>query len=68
MEQCQIVRYYGLHRVSHEHLVAEELDFVAADFHLVLDFREVEDAGEGERVVHVEVDVEERLLGHRIEG
>ena len=68
MKKGQEVRHYVVHAVRDEHLVAIELYLVLLNLEGVLDFREIEYSGEVERIVHVEVDVEERLLGHRIEG
>ena len=68
MEKGQEVRYDIVHVIGNEHLVAIELYLVLLYRHTVLDFREIEDTGEVERIVHIEVDMEERLLVTRIEG
>ena len=68
MKECKELRDNVLDRVCHEHLVAVELDLVALDLYVVLDLREVEDTCEVERIVHIEVDVEQRLLCHRVKG
>ena len=58
----------ALQLVGDKDLVAVELHAVFLEVELVLDFREIEDAGEVEGVVHVEVDLEHRVLEvHRIE-
>ncbi len=53
--------------VRDEHLVAVKLDVILLNCHPVLDLREVEDAGEVERIVHVQVNVEQRIFLHRVE-
>ena len=68
MKQGKEVGNDVVHMVGNEHLVAIELDFVLVYRHTLLDLREVEYAGEVERIVHIEVDVEHRVLLHRIEG
>ena len=68
MEQCKEVRNDIVDRIGHEHLVAVELDLVARDLDIVLDLREIEDTGKVERIIHVKMDMEERLLRHRIES
>ena len=68
MQQGQKVRHDVVHAVGDEHLVAVELNLVLADFHLILDLREIEDTRQVEGIVHVQVNVEERVLPHRIEG
>ena len=68
MEQRQELRNDGFHRVGHEHLVAVELNLVLADFQLVLDLGEVEDTGQVEGVVHVQVDIEHRVVEGGVEA
>ena len=67
MQQGQELRHDAFHCVGHEDLVAVELNLVALDFDVVLFLREVEDAGKVEGLVDVEVNPEERLVGHREE-
>ena len=50
-----------------EHLIAVELNLVALQFEIVLHAREIENAREMEREVHVEVNPEQRLVLHGIE-
>ena len=68
MKKSEEVRNDVLHRVGHEHLIAVELNLVAGHLNVVLDLREVEDTGEVERVVYIEVNVEQRLVSHRVES
>ena len=67
MKERKEVRNDIVNRVGHEHLVAIELDLVAGYLDIVLDLREIEDTGEVERIIHVQMDVEKRVLLHRIE-
>jgi len=67
VQQCQEVRDNAFHRVSHEYLVAVQLYLVFLNFEVVPDLREVEDPGQFERIIDVQVDVEERLLAHRVQ-
>ena len=68
VQQRQELRYDALDRVGDEDLIAIELYLVLLYFEVVPNLREVEDTGQIERVVDVEVDVEERIFGHRVEG
>ena len=67
VQKRQEVRDDVVHVVGDEHLVAVKLDVVLLDRHPVLDLREVEDSGEVERIVHVQMDVEQRVFLHRVE-
>ena len=67
VEQGEEVRHDVLHLVGDEDLVAIELNLVAVDVNVVLDTREIEHAGQVEGIVHVEVNPEERLVGHGVE-
>ena len=68
MEQSKELRYDVLDRVCHKHLVAVQLDLVARYLYVVLDLREIQDTCQVERIVHIEVDMEQRLVSHRIES
>ena len=67
MEQCEEVRNDIVDGISHEHLVAVKLDLVSRYLHIVLDLREIEDTGKVERIVHIQVNMEKRLVRHRIQ-
>ena len=67
MKQSKEVRNDVFHRVSHEHLVAVELNLVARYLDVVLDLREIEDTCEVERIIHIEMDMEQRFVCHRVE-
>ena len=68
MEQRHELGHYILDRIGDEHLVAVELDLVLGDLQLVLDLREIEDSGEVERIIHIQVDIEQRIVERRIEA
>ena len=67
VQQRQEVGHDALHRVGHEHLVAEELNLVPLQVDAVLHAGEVEDARQVEGVVDVQVNPEQRLVAHRVE-
>ena len=67
MQESQEVRDDVVDRIRHKHLVAVKLDLVPGYLHLVLDLREIEDTRQMERIVHIKMDVEQRLVLHRIE-
>ena len=68
VQQRQEVRHDVLDVVGDEHLVAVEVNLVALQVHLLLQLREVQDARQVEGEVHVEVNLEQRLLEvHRVE-
>ena len=67
VEQGKEVRDNVLHAVGDEHLVAEELDLVAVNVDVALDFREVEHTGEVEGVVDIQMNPEEGIVLHGIE-
>ena len=68
MQQGQELRYDTLHLISDEHLVAIQLDLVALQVDVRLDAWEVEDTREVERIIHIQVDPEHRLIAHGVEG
>ena len=68
MKQCQEVRDNVIHVVGHEHLVAIELNLVLLDRHSLLDLREIKDTRQMEREVHIQMNIEQRLLISRIQG
>ena len=67
MEECKELRNDALHLVCYEHLVAVELYLVALQLNVRLDAGEVEYTSKVERIVHVKVYPEQRLVLHRIE-
>ena len=64
VEQRQELGDDALDVVGDEDLVAVELDLVALELDVGLDAREVEDAGEREGVIDVEVDPEQGIVVH----
>ncbi len=68
MEQGEELRHDALHLVGDEHLVAVELYLVALQVDVRLYLGEIQDAREVERIVHVEVNPEERFVLHGIES
>ena len=68
MQQCEELRHDAFHLVGNEHLVAVELYLVALHVDVVLDAWEVEDTCQIEWEVHVEVNPEEGLVLHGVEG
>ena len=67
MEQRQEVRNDVVDMVSNEHLVTIELDLVPLDGHPVIDLREIQDTCQVERIVHVQMDIEKRILVCRVQ-
>ena len=62
MKQGQIFGNDIVNLVGDEHLIAVELDLLAVDVHVVLDLWEVEYSRQMERIIDVEVYVEQRLV------
>ena len=62
LKQHHEVRHNAFHAVGYEHLVAIELDAVFANVEVVLDFWEVENTGEGEREVNIQVNPKQRVF------
>ena len=50
--------------ISNKNLIAIELDLVALQVKIVLDFGEVEDTCQIEGIIHVEMNPEQRLVRH----
>ena len=68
VQQRQVFRDDVLHFVGDVDLVAVELDLIAVHVEVRLDLREIQDTREVERIVHIEVDMEEGFVElHRIE-
>ena len=68
MEKSKEIRDNIVNAVSDEHLVAIKLDLVAGYVHPVLDLGKIEDTCEMERIVHIEMYIEQRILSHRVQG
>ena len=68
VKQRHEVRDDVVHVVRHKHLVAVQGNLVPVDSDALLDLREIQDTGQIEGIVHVQMDVEQRLLVHRIQG
>ena len=68
MEEREELRHDAFHLVGDEHLVAVELNLVLLQVDVRLDAREVEDTREVEGVVDVQVNPEQRLVLHGVEG
>ena len=62
VQQGQVLGHDILHLVGDKDLIAIELYLIAMDVEVVLDAREIEYTGQVERIVDIEVDVEERLV------
>ena len=67
MQQCQKVGHNAFDRIGYKHLIAIELDFVALQVDVVFDAREVQNAGQIERIIDIQMNVEQRLFAIRIE-
>ena len=67
VQQGQELRHDPFDRIGHEHLIRIELYFVLLNLEIVPYLREIKDTGQVERIVDVQVNVEQRILGHRIE-
>ena len=67
MQECQEVGHNVFHRISDKHLVAIELNLIAMDFDVVFNLWEIQNTREIERIVHIEVNPEERFILHGIE-
>ena len=67
MQQRQKVRNDSLDRVGDKHLVAVKLDLVLLHLQIILDPGKVKDPRQIERIIDIEMNVEEGLIGHRIE-
>ena len=67
VEQRQEVRHNVIDMVGDKHLVAVERDLVALDRHPLFDLREIKNAREGERIIDIQMNMEKRLLLHRVE-
>ena len=68
MKEGEEVWYDAFHLVGDEHLIAVELYLIALQVDMALHTREVKDTRQMEREIHIEVNPEERLVLHRVEG
>ena len=68
MQQGQELRYDALHLISDENLIAIQLDLIALQIDVRLDAWEVKDTREVERIIHIQVNPEHRLIAHGVEG
>ena len=67
VQQRQILRNDAFDLVGDVDLIGIELDFVLLNLKIIMDFREIKDAGQMERIVDIQMDVEQRVVAHRIE-
>ena len=67
MQERQEVGHNVFHRVCDKHLVAIELNLIAMDFDVVFNLGEIQNTREIERIVHIEMNPEERFILHGIE-
>ena len=56
----------ALNRVGYVNLIAEELNLVLLYVEVRFDLRKVENTCQVERIIHVEVDIEQRILRGRV--
>ena len=68
MKQRHEIRDDIINMVRDEHLVAIQGNLVPFDGDTVLDLREIKDSGQVERIIHIQMDIEKRLIVHRIQG
>ena len=67
MQQSQKFRHDTLYRICNKDLVAVQLDFVSVQIDVALDAGEIKDTGQVERIIHIQVNPEQRLFRHRVE-
>ena len=68
MQEREEIRNDVLHVVCDEYLVGVQVNFVPAQFHFLLQLREIQNAREVEWEVHVQVNVKKRVLEiHRVQ-
>ena len=62
MQQRQVFRHDVLHFIGHIYLIAVQLDLIAMYIEVRFDLREIKDTGEIERVIHIQMNMKERLI------
>ena len=67
VQQRQELGNDALHRIGHVHLVAVKLYPILLNLEIVVDFREIENPRQVERIVDVEMYPEQRVVAARIE-
>ena len=67
VQQREVLRHDALYLVRHVHLVRIELNAVLLNLEVVVNLREVENTRQMERIVDVQMDRKERLVGHGVE-
>ena len=68
MQQGQELWNDTLYLISNEYLVAEQLYLVTLQIEITLDTWEIKDTGEVERIIHIQVNPEHRVVLHGVEG
>ena len=68
MKQGKELWYDALNLVCHKYLVAIQLYLIALHVDTVLDTWEVENTSQVEWEIYIQVDPEQRLVRHRVEG
>ena len=62
MQQSQKLRHYALHRIGNKHLIAIQLYLVALQFYIVSNLREIQNTRKMERIIHVQMNMEQWRL------
>ena len=64
MKQGKVFGHNVFYVVGHIHLVAEKLNFISLNIYVIFNFREIKNTGQVERIIHIEVNMEKRLVAH----
>ena len=62
MEKHEEIRYNSLDRIRYKYLVAIQLNLIALDLEVFLHLWEKENSGEVEWIIHIQVNIEERIF------
>ncbi len=67
MKKCQELGHDTFHRIGNINLITVKLYLVLLNLHIVFQFREVQNTCKIERIVNVQVNVEQWIIGKRIQ-
>ena len=66
MQQSEEFRNYSFDRIRYKNLVAVKLDFIFLNLEIIFQFGEIENPRQVKRIINIQVNVEERFIGHGV--
>ncbi len=62
MQQGQVIGNNIFHLIGNKNLIAVQLNFIALQLNIVFDFREIQNTCKIERIINIQMDMEQRVF------